>query len=486
MSLITPSPKNEQPQTLDDSGALGSNDQENHIALISRAIQQSAASGIDNKKIINTPFEQLTIEEPVPDATSSLLYGLDDVEAFPDGGWRAWLVVLGSFMGLIATFGFINSIGALQAYVQGNQLKAFSSSNIGWIFSVYMFMAYFGGVFVGPIFDAYGVNTLCLIGSSVYCFSLMMVSLCTEYYQFMLALGIGCGIGSSLLITPMISIVSHWFLRYRGRALGAATVGGSIGGVVFPIMLRALYAKVGFPWAVRILGFICFFCIICSIALMKGRLPRKSLKVNELLTKTIDIAALKDSKYMLTVVAVLFSEIGLVNVLTYLASYGLAHGMSTSESYLLLSIMNACGVLGRWGPGYISDKIGRFNTMLISTAYLAILTFGMWLPFGHKKSVLFAFSGLYGFGSGGVLTLTPTCCGQVCRTEDFGKRYGTMQFVLSFSNLIDIPIAGALIGSNGEHYDRFVIFNGLLAVAGIIGWIAARYVCIGNRFWYRF
>ncbi len=485
MSLVTLSLSNGQLQTLDDSGSLGSY-QDHHIPATPKAIQQSATSGIDNKKNINQPFEQLTIEEPVPDTPSSLLYGLDDVETFPDGGSKAWLVVLGSFMGLIATFGFINSIGALQAYVQENQLKAFSSSNIGWIFSVYLFLSYFGGVFVGPIFDAYGVNTLCLIGSSIYCFSLMMVSLCTEYYQFMLALGVGCGIGTSLLATPMISIVSHWFLRKRGMALGTATVGGSIGGIVFPIMLRALYTKVGFPWAVRILGFICFFCIMCSIVLMKGRLPRNSLKINELLAKTIDIAALKDSKYMFTVAAALFSDLSMVNVITYLASYGLAHGMSISESYLLLSIMNIGGIAGRWGPGYISDKIGRFNTMVISTAYLAILAFGMWLPFGHKKPVLFAFSALYGFGSGGVLTLTPACCGQVCRTEDFGKRYGTMYFVISFSNLIDIPIAGALIGSSGEHYDRFVIYTGLLAVVGVFAWAAARYVCIGKRFLCRF
>jgi hypothetical protein len=65
------------------------------------------------------------------------LYSIGDEEPYPEGGLRAWLVVFGSFCGMLASFGFMNTIGVFQTYLSNNQLKEFNDSTIGWIFSVY-------------------------------------------------------------------------------------------------------------------------------------------------------------------------------------------------------------------------------------------------------------------------------------------------------------------------------------------------------------
>lgn len=59
----------------------------------------------------------------------------DDSE-YPEGGWEAWKVVLGSFFGLLAVFGLLNSLGAIQAYISLHQLSFKSESQVSWIFSV--------------------------------------------------------------------------------------------------------------------------------------------------------------------------------------------------------------------------------------------------------------------------------------------------------------------------------------------------------------
>lgn len=80
---------------------------------------------------------------------------------FPDGGLRAWLVVLGGFCCLFVSFGWINckynssfqtklqltmtGIGVFQTYYETNLLSSYSSSTVAWISSLETFMM-FGGV----------------------------------------------------------------------------------------------------------------------------------------------------------------------------------------------------------------------------------------------------------------------------------------------------------------------------------------------------
>lgn len=65
----------------------------------------------------------------------------DEVE-YPEGGTRAWLVVLGSFLGMTAGFGYMNTIGVYHAYIAEHQLLNYSESSIGWVFSLYIFLAF--------------------------------------------------------------------------------------------------------------------------------------------------------------------------------------------------------------------------------------------------------------------------------------------------------------------------------------------------------
>ena len=52
---------------------------------------------------------------------------------------------------------------------------------------------------------------------------------------------------------------------------------GSIGGIVFPLMLQRLFPMVGFAWATRILGFILLFLLVLANLLVRSRLPRKPM-----------------------------------------------------------------------------------------------------------------------------------------------------------------------------------------------------------------
>jgi len=114
-----------------------------------------------------------------PEALHSPVAEKDGV-TYPEGGLQAWLVVLGSFSGMTASFGYMNTIGIYQAYLAEHQLSEYSESTIGWVFSVYIFLTFFCGVQIGPIFDAKGPRLLIAIGSVFLLLSEFLLGVCTS------------------------------------------------------------------------------------------------------------------------------------------------------------------------------------------------------------------------------------------------------------------------------------------------------------------
>ena len=93
------------------------------------------------------------------------LHPSSEETTYPEGGLRANLVVFGSFCAMLAGFGLLNSIGTFQAYLSTHQLSAYSESTVGWLSSIYVFLSFFCGVLIGPIFDAKGPRYLVATGS---------------------------------------------------------------------------------------------------------------------------------------------------------------------------------------------------------------------------------------------------------------------------------------------------------------------------------
>jgi MFS family permease len=210
----------------------------------------------------------------------------------------------------------------------------------------------------------------------------------------MLTIGVAGGLGTSLIFTPSLSAISHFFYRKRGVATGIAAGGGSIGGVIFPLILQRLFETVGFAWATRVVALICLVCLVTACLLVKSRLPQKPFSRENI---TPDLMILREPKFLLTTLSVFFIEWGLFVPISYITSYALANGVSTSLSYQLLAILNACLCLTAKG-----------NT-----------------------AVLIVYVSIFGFASGSNISLTPVCIGQLCKTENYGRYYATAYTIVS-------------------------------------------------------
>ena len=112
-----------------------------------------------------------------------------------------------------------------------------------------------------------------LIGSFLHVFGLMMASISTKYYQFLLSQAVCSPIGASMIFYPAFSAVITWFHKKRALAIGIAASGSSLGGVILPIMVSRLVVEVGFGWTMRICAFLILGLLIVANLTVKSRIP---------------------------------------------------------------------------------------------------------------------------------------------------------------------------------------------------------------------
>ncbi|KAK6526489.1 hypothetical protein TWF694_005073 [Orbilia ellipsospora] len=297
----------------------------------------------------------------------------------------------------------------------------------------------------------------------------MFFSVSSSYYQFLLSFGVLGGLSSSLLFTPSVSAIGHWFCRRGALATGVAFTAGSTGGIIFPLIVLHLTPKIGFPWAIRVIGFLtCGFCI-ASCFLLRTRLP-----LNKHAGASIDLVALKDAKYGMTTLAIFFIESAIFISSTYITSYAINVGIDPLHAYRLVAFINAASIPGRALPGYFADRYGRFNVMAATSSICSLFIFTVWLLCGNNEAAITAFAVLFGFWSGTAVGLAPVCIAQVCKIEDYGKRSGTAFAMSSFGALVGIPAAGAILNRPGTSFPGLISFVGSLYVAGSIAFLVVR------------
>jgi len=403
---------------------------------------------------------------------STDIYG----NTYPEGGREAWLCVCGSFCGLASALGLMNSIGVYQAHLSTHQLHGQTESAIGWIFGIYAFLSFFCGIQIGPIFDAKGPRWLVFAGSVLIMATYLLLGVCSEYWHFLIVFGLLGGIGSSLVFTPAIAAVGHFFLRKRGQCTGLATVGGSLGGIIYPLSLQALFPKIGFAWSTRVIALVNLVLLIVANLCIKSRLPPHRATKASILP---DIRIFRDPIFALTTLGVFFVEWALFVPLSYLTSYALAHGVSNSFSYQLIAILNAGSCLGRYFPGLVADKVGHFNAMIVTIFLCLVSTLALWLPAGESIAMIVVYAIVFGFASGSGISLTPVCVGQLCKVENYGRYYATCYTIVSFGSLTGIPIAGQLVSAcNGKYWGLILFTGGAYAVSNVT-FLAARILGAG-------
>ncbi|KAK1231755.1 hypothetical protein PQX77_005121 [Marasmius sp. AFHP31] len=168
-----------------------------------------------------------------------------EIDIVPDGGFRAWLVIIGITLCTFTAFGFTSTWGVFQAYYEGTALQQASSTQIAWIGSVQYALIFTPSMVVGRLFDKGYFHSLFICFSATLILATVLVAECTLYWQFLVCQGFLTGLSIGVITAPTPALLSQWFKRRRALAFGITACGSAFGGTVFPIVIRAMLPKIG-------------------------------------------------------------------------------------------------------------------------------------------------------------------------------------------------------------------------------------------------
>ncbi|KAG9666824.1 MFS monocarboxylate transporter-like protein, partial [Aureobasidium melanogenum] len=393
------------------------------------------------------------------------------VEPAPDGGLQAWTQVAMAHLTVFSTWGWVTSYGVFQEYYRTS--LGLDPSAISWIGSVQIFLLFFLGTFSGRALDAGLFRPVYLAGTALQLLGIFSMSAATKYWQLFLSQGLCIGIAGGLQFCPVMSLVSTYFVKKRSFAIGFVTIGSCTGGIVFPIVVQQLLPRIGFPWTVRVCGFLMLFTnILCNLVFRTRLPPRKAGPI-------VEWSSFKEPTYVLYCAGMFFNFWGLYFAFFYVGSYGRnVIGMSSHDSIDLLLTMVAVGFLWRLLPNYFSDRIGAVNVMMPFTLVCGVMMYA-WTGI-HTKASLFVFAAIYGSGSAGLQSMFPA--GLSSLTTDLkktGVRMGMGFSVVSFACLTGPPLAGALISHDHGHYLPAQVWAGTCFLLGVSLLFAARTAKVG-------
>jgi MFS family permease len=391
----------------------------------------------------------------------------------PDGGMTAWIQVLCTHFTIFTTFGFFTSFGVYQTYYENT--LGIDPSTISWIGSIQVLLLFGIGTFTGRATDAGLFRPVYITGAVFQIVGIFTMAESTKLWHLFLSQAVCLGIANGLQFCPSMALVSTYFVKKRAFALGITALGSCTGGVVFPIVVQQCLPRIGFPWTIRIIGFIMLASNVVTIALFRTRLPpRKTGPI-------VDWAAFKEAPYSLYCAGMFFTFWGLYFAFFYIGAYARnVLGVSYQQSINLLLVQVCMGFVFRLLPTYYADKIGSLN-VLIPFAFVCGIMMYAWIGIS-SIGTLYVFAAIYGSGSAVIQALWPAIIGSMSRIPDLkktGVRMGMAFTIVSLSSFTGPPLAGALIQAHNGDYTYANIWAGSSFFVGGSLLVATRFSLVG-------
>ncbi|GAA5903492.1 hypothetical protein JCM6882_006562 [Rhodosporidiobolus microsporus] len=386
-------------------------------------------------------------------------------EGVPDGGLRAWMNVAGGWLILFSTFGNVNAWGVYQAYYQLYRYPRETASAISWIGSVQLCLFFLMALVAGPLFDKGHFRLLIAAGSALWIASVFLIPQATTYSQTMGVQGILGGMGVGLLFLPALSIQSHWFSKRRNLAIGIVASASSLGGIAFPIMLNKLFSNpsVGFATGVRASGAVIASCLVLANLLVSPNPAMKGIQKPPF----PPLKQIFTGPYTLLVLGAMILNFGLWFPNFYIELYGKFQGLPDDLTPYLLAIFNAGSFFGRTIPNLLADRTGPFVVQTVCCLSAGIVLFFMHLATSSVGVVVFA--ALYGFLSGGFISLVSPVCVTLSRDlSEIGLRQGIAFLIVAGAAVGGNPIAGRLFAQAGNDFLAPIVFAGTMTTAGAL------------------
>jgi len=332
--------------------------------------------------------------------------------------------------------------------------------------------------FVGQALDRFPIKRIMIVGAWLVGCGFFSLSLMTAKWQFYLVMGSLLALGMSMMGgIASAKLVANWFSRMRGRALGMATVGVSLSGLVMPIAATWLIASVGWRHGFQVFAALTLLIVIPLVSIFVVDRPedRGEIPDGGFTDPAVPIPDVSHERHWRTrellrswtfwAIALPFSLAlsGLSAILIHLFAYATDLGISEYRAAAILSLAAGAGALGKVVFGWMVDRTDSRVAVWTSLAG-QLVGVGMFLS-GDGYAWILAAAAVFGFSMGGVIPLHGSVIAEAFGRLSFGKASGLLRPVQMPIHFLGVSMSGWIYDQTGSYTLVFQIFAGFYVAA---------------------
>ena len=384
-------------------------------------------------------------------------------------GWyivAAGLIIISLDGLLLYSFGIYmpylkESYGA--SHLQSSSL--FSIRNI--VFAISMIIS-------GRLIDRFNPKWVIFIGGFTAVAGMFLTAYATNMWQLIITYAVLPGIGNGFYYIPCIAIISRWFKEKRALAIGIATLGVPLSGMIINPLTAWLISNKGLNISLMILSLI-LFCLLLNAFVMRTASGSNELKDSNSASNphsndtsvnwTVREATSTSSFWILYTIFFLGMNtflIILINLFDYAKESGIgplvASGAPASIAFgSIFGRLFFSGVLTK----YLDNRKVLFTSYFLEALSIIIIIFS------QTVWSLYLFGFLFGFFYSGHMPIFPTILSNYFGTKNIGSIFGVSATGFSLASITGPLLAGYLYDTTGSHSMSIIVATVICFIAAL-------------------
>ena len=320
------------------------------------------------------------------------------------------------------------------------------------------------GFLAGWLIDKYGPRRLMIVGILMMGTALVGLSFSDSlgfFYLFYIFNALGYVCGGPL---PCQVLISRWFDKNRGKAMGIAYLGIGTGGFLVPLIAAGLINNFGWRLALILLGLLIVIVAIPLSLFVKDSPSKESVTIKPEPAVPIK-KILKNPYFYLLAFGSMCSIAAVGSVNQHFKLFLVEHDFTQNSAARLISLVLLSSLIGRVLMGWLADLFPRKYVMIF--IYLIVAGSIPMLLLPDFPGRLYIFAVIFGIGVGGDYMIIPLIAGDLFGVRTLGR---VMGIILVSDGIAEasMPMLVGAIRDNATSYSPAFVVLICVALAGAL------------------